>query len=94
MSRFPFFAKIFKMAMPKVIEKLVEDTKTHEAYTLALIKKFVPRAFCLSRIYDLMFLSRRIQNPSARSDFLTKMLENASVELSEVQIAAHASDFV
>lgn len=41
MNRFPFFATIFKIAIPKKLEALVEDTKTHEAYTMALIQKLV-----------------------------------------------------
>lgn len=80
--------------MPKVIEALVEDTKTHEAYTLALIKKLVSCDLCFSRYHGLMSLNRRLQNPSVRPDFLTRMLEDKSIELSDVQIAAHASDFV
>ena len=39
MNRFPFFAKIFKILMPGVIEALVRDTKTHESHTMALIEK-------------------------------------------------------
>ena len=48
LSRFPFFAEIFKNVMPKAMEALVEDTKTHEGYTLALIKKLVSCALYLT----------------------------------------------
>lgn len=41
MNRFPLFATLLKIAMPKKLEALVEDTRTHEAYTMGLIKKFV-----------------------------------------------------
>lgn len=41
-----------------------------------------------------MVVNRRLQNPSSRPDFLTRMLEDKSQELRDVQIAAHASDFV
>lgn len=44
MNRFPFFATLFRVAMPKKLEALIEDTKTHEAYTMALIKKLVSSA--------------------------------------------------
>ena len=38
---------------------------------------------------------RRISKPSARGDFLTRILENREEDqISNVQIAAHASDFV
>lgn len=39
MNRFPWFASIFKFLIPKAIEALVKDTRTHEAHTLALIER-------------------------------------------------------
>ena len=39
MSRFPFVAMVFQLLMPGMIEDLVQDTKTHEAYIMALIDK-------------------------------------------------------
>ncbi|KAL8826317.1 MAG: hypothetical protein Q9191_003868 [Dirinaria sp. TL-2023a] len=91
MNRFPLFATIFKFIMPKKLEAWIEDTKTHEAYTMALIKKWV-----FGRLYanGLTSTNRRLHNPSTRPDFLTRMLEDKSQELKDVQIAAHASDFV
>lgn len=38
---------------------------------------------------------RRLNNPSERPDFLTRMLEDGDARnISNVQLAAHASDFV
>ena len=95
MNRFPFFATLFKFVLPKKLEALIEDTKTHEANTLAMVKKLISPAQSVSnRASDLMFVYRRLQNPSSRPDFLTRMLEQKSQEHTDVQIAAHASDFV
>ena len=40
MSRFPVFAKIMMAVMPGQIDKLVRDTKIHEAHSIDLIKRF------------------------------------------------------
>ena len=39
MARFPWAAGLFKILTPKTIEALIQDTKTHEAHTLALIER-------------------------------------------------------
>jgi hypothetical protein len=41
-QRFPVFARIFKFLMPGAINALIKDTRTHEAYTMDLVKKSVP----------------------------------------------------
>lgn len=75
-NRFPFFAKIFKLCMPGAINALIQDTRTHEAHTMRLIKG-------------------RVNKTTDRPDFLTKILETRDQDdISDVQIAAHASDFV
>ena len=45
--------------------------------------------------HTLALIDRRLQNPSARPDFLTRILEDRDIkQISNVQLAAHASDFV
>jgi hypothetical protein len=39
MLRFPIFALLLKKLMPGAIDKLVKDTRTHEAYTMSLVQK-------------------------------------------------------
>ncbi|KAI0396354.1 cytochrome P450 [Xylariaceae sp. FL0594] len=76
MTRFPLIGQVFQWLMPGTIAKLIEDTRKHEAHTIALVDK-------------------RLKNPSDRPDFLTRMLENRDKDsISDIQIAAHASDFV
>lgn len=95
LNRFPLIAKVFKAAMPNIIEALIQDTRTHEAHTMALIQRYI---FCILQLESRRFLilkQRRIKNPSSRPDFLTRILENRENEnISDVQLAAHASDFV
>ena len=40
MMRFPWLANAMQFLMPKVIENLKRDTRTHEAHTLALIERY------------------------------------------------------
>lgn len=40
MNRFPLLAKLFMAMMPGLIEKLVHDTRIHEAHTIDLIERF------------------------------------------------------
>ena len=44
--------------------------------------------------YSINLVKRRIAKKTDRNDFLTRILENRSSEISDIQIAAHASDFV
>ncbi|XEV01653.1 hypothetical protein FSHL1_006940 [Fusarium sambucinum] len=75
-NRFPWLGAIFQTMFPKLLKKLIEDTRKHEAYTLGLVK-------------------RRVAQDSGRKDFLTKIMEaRKSEDISDIQIAAHASDFV
>lgn len=75
-SRFPALAWLFKKFMPNKIEKLVQDTRSHEAHTMNLIQK-------------------RLQMQTERPDFLTRILEHRDSDgVSDIQLAAHASDFV
>ncbi|KAF5027084.1 hypothetical protein F66182_796 [Fusarium sp. NRRL 66182] len=75
-KRFPWLGAVFQAMFPKLLNKLIEDTRKHEAYTMSLVKK------------------RTAQN-SDRKDFLTKILEAREAEdVSDLQIAAHSSDFV
>lgn len=46
-------------------------------------------------IHHTKFCQRRKTQDSCRKDFLTKIMEaRASEDISDIQIAAHASDFV
>ncbi|KAI9168058.1 Cytochrome P450 monooxygenase BOA3 [Paramyrothecium foliicola] len=74
MNRFPLAAFLFKTLMPQSVKKWSEDTRTHEAHTMALIEK-------------------RLAKPEPRPDFLTRVVEQ-NQDISAVQLAAHASDFV
>ncbi|MCJ1314166.1 hypothetical protein MMC25_007846 [Agyrium rufum] len=45
--------------------------------------------------YTMSLVERRLQKPTGRPDFLTRMLEaRETEEISDVQLAAHSSDFV
>ena len=44
--------------------------------------------------YSLNLVKRRIAKKTERKDFLTRILENRSSDISDIQIAAHACDFV
>ena len=44
--------------------------------------------------YSIDLVNRRIAKKTDRKDFLTRILENRSSEISDIQIAANASDFV
>lgn len=39
-NRFPLVAKVFKVVMPGAMDKIVKDTKTHEAHTMDLIHRY------------------------------------------------------
>ncbi|KAI0179448.1 benzoate 4-monooxygenase cytochrome P450 [Hypoxylon sp. FL1284] len=76
MKRFPLVAEVFKRLVPGKIEKLIQDTKIHEGYSLNLIKK-------------------RLANNTPRKDFISGILESRdSDEISDIQLAAHTSDFI
>ncbi|KAH7141621.1 benzoate 4-monooxygenase cytochrome P450 [Dactylonectria macrodidyma] len=75
-KRFPWLGVMFQRVFPKLLNKLIEDTRKHEAYTMSLVKK-------------------RISQKSNRKDFLTKILHKREIDnVSDIQIAAHSSDFV
>ncbi|KAI0391864.1 cytochrome P450 [Xylariaceae sp. FL0594] len=42
--RFPAFATAFKWSFPRAIEKMLQDTASHESYTMSLIDKFAAHA--------------------------------------------------
>ena len=44
--------------------------------------------------YSINLVKRRIAKKTDRKDFLTRILENRSADISDIQIAAHAADFV
>ncbi len=96
MIRFPWIAKLVQVLMPKAIEALIQDTRTHEAHTLALIERWplvIPTPKFAAEV--LTWNTRRLNNPSKRPDFLTRILEDQDASsISKVQLAAHASDFV
>jgi hypothetical protein len=92
MSRFPMMAFLFKTFMPQTIKKFSEDTKTHESHTMALIEKYVHMTSSSQYEAD-NHVHRRLAKPEPRPDFLTRVLEQKE-DITPVQLAAHASDFV
>ncbi|KAH8660701.1 benzoate 4-monooxygenase cytochrome P450 [Tricladium varicosporioides] len=75
-KRFPWIGMIFQKVFSGMLKKLIEDTRTHEAYTMKLVQE-------------------RINRKTDRQDFMTRILESREKDgLTDIQIAAHASDFV
>ena len=48
----------------------------------------------INEAYSIDLVKRRIAKKTDRKDFLTRILENRGSDISDIQIAAHASDFV
>ena len=95
MNRFPVLAKIFMAVMPSRMEKLTQDTRKHESHTIELIERSTLLVLDLGSFKELICGHRRLKNPSDRPDFLTRILETRDAEeISNIQLAAHASDFV
>ncbi|XXH01255.1 hypothetical protein Hte_007609 [Hypoxylon texense] len=85
-KRFPMLAEIVKLIMRKQIAALIDDTNKNEDLAIKLV-------------------NRRVSRPTTRKDFLTRILaQRAQVDVdpdykhqhkvSDVELAAHVSDFV
>ncbi|KAI0883029.1 putative cytochrome P450 [Annulohypoxylon maeteangense] len=85
-KRFPMLASIVKLIMHKQIATLIDDTNKNEELAIKLVE-------------------RRVSRPSTRKDFLTRILEQRTRvdadpdykhqhKVSDVELAAHVSDFV
>jgi cytochrome P450 len=91
-NRSPWFAFAFQKLVPNLIGKLIENARKHEAYTLNLIKKYI---LAPTRKLSLLVFIRRVKSPIDRADFLSRILDSGEkYNLSDIQIAAHASDFI
>ncbi|KAL5041782.1 hypothetical protein BDW71DRAFT_217423 [Aspergillus fruticulosus] len=76
LRRFPAAGAVFQWLFSGSINKLMEENRRHQTYTMDLVK-------------------RRLASNSQRRDFLTKIIEaRKDADISDVQIAAHSSDFV
>ncbi|KAK3321254.1 putative cytochrome P450 [Cercophora scortea] len=77
-KRFPAVARLLGVVLRRQIALLVEDTRRNEDMAIELV-------------------SKRIAQSSNRKDFMTRILEHRKqdrVQVSDLQIAAHASDMV
>ncbi|KAI2463952.1 putative cytochrome P450 [Annulohypoxylon bovei var. microspora] len=85
-KRFPTLASIVKLVMHRQIAALIDDTNKNEELAIKLVE-------------------RRVSRPSTRKDFLTRILEQRTRadpdpdykhqhKVSDVELAAHVSDFV
>ncbi|KAI1409852.1 putative cytochrome P450 [Hypoxylon sp. FL1857] len=85
-KRFPMLASIVKLIMHRQISALIDDTNKNEELAIKLVE-------------------RRVSRPTTRKDFLTRILaQRAQVDVdpdykhqhkvSDVELAAHVSDFV
>ncbi|KAI0146309.1 putative cytochrome P450 [Xylariaceae sp. FL1272] len=78
MKRFPGVAKLIRFLLRKKISELTEGTQKNEDMAIELV-------------------NRRIQRRISRRDFMTRILEHRDLEkvqTSDLELAAHASDFV
>lgn len=78
LQRFPLLGKLFARVNPGWLEGLIAGSIKHESYTIELI-------------------NRRIKQNTDRKDFMTSLLDKENREkynISDIQLAAHASDFV
>ncbi|KAI0839483.1 putative cytochrome P450 [Hypoxylon sp. FL0890] len=85
-KRFPMLAEIVKLIMHKQISALIDDTNKNEELAIKLVE-------------------RRVSRPVTRKDFLTRILAQRTQvdadpdykhkhKVSDVELAAHVSDFV
>jgi cytochrome P450 len=95
LGRFPAIAAVVKRLFPRFINKILEDTRKHEAHTMSLVRRYSTPALCLAHVYEILTPRRRLESNSDRPDFLTRIIEERkSRDISEHQIAAHSSDFM
>lgn len=93
--RFPLLGKVFMTLNPGWLTRLMEGARRHEAYTMEMVQRY---DHCMK--HDGLSLTvrvRRINERTERKDFMTNLLKSKDREqynISTIQLAAHASDFV
>lgn len=91
-KRFATIGKLVMLLLPGKVMAIIEDTKINERYSIDLVKKW---ANVLVTCEKALINHRRINKKTDRKDFLTRILEHRDENnVSDIQIAAHASDFV
>ena len=95
LTRFPLLGKFFMIVNPGWFQRLLQGAREHEAYAMEMINKwvFVPEL----HTRKLTSWPRRTKLRTDRKDFMTSLLEQsnrAQYSISDIQLAAHASDFV
>ena len=95
LARFPLLGKIHMLLNPSWLKQLMDGARKHESYTIQMVEKWVSNAQYLARL--LTYILRRIKQKTDRKDFMTSLLEEDNrnkYNISTIQLAAHASDFV
>lgn len=93
--RFPSIASVIMTVMPGKINKIIADTKTNERFAIKMIDEWVQRSLHSHSLQSADLSIRRLKRRTDRKDFMTKILEERDPQLvSDIQLAAHASDFV
>lgn len=92
-KRFPMIARLILTFFGSYIRRIIADTKINEEYSIDLVERCGCPEF--PKFADELKSYRRIQRRTDRKDFYTRILENRLPEaFSDIQLAAHASDFV
>jgi hypothetical protein len=103
-QRFPWLGKLYTRLYPRWAARLASGSAKHESYTMELVQRLqfpcltVPRVSGgLDRPVRADIYFRRINNKTPRKDFMSYLLHERSEfdeEISDMQLAAHASNFV
>lgn len=93
-KRFLMVTKIVMVFFGSHIKRIIADTKINgEYYSIELVESYGKTRFqgSVSKLSHY----RRIKRETNRKDFYTRILENRVPDtFSNIQLAAHASDFV
>lgn len=99
LSRFPWAGKIYLLLRPGWFRTLTLAAERHQGYTIKVTKQYV-----LTPLYMSIFLAadplpcRRINEKTDRKDFMSYLLHDRlhtdGTHVSDIQLAAHASDLV
>lgn len=92
-TRFPVIARIALILFKGRIDRLIMDTKINEELSIELVEKCVRPQSPLLDVF--LTCRRRVNRKTDRKDFYTRILEHREPgAFSDIQLAAHASDFV
>lgn len=92
LNRFPLLGKLYMSLFPGWLKRLTDGSAKHESYTLKLIDRYGQTS---KPPHPELNTCRRLEQTSGRKDFMTSILENQEkYNISRIQFAAHASDFV